>query len=70
MTYEPVLTDDGLEIRDKTGEVIWGPSKTYSWPPNEYMMDAVFEDASISQPNKDVFRLLVGLIEITDGRVE
>lgn len=68
MSYQPVLTDDGFEIRDKDGTVIWGPSEAYSWPPNEEMMEAVFDDASISQPNKDVFRLLVGLSDITDER--
>jgi len=68
VSYTPVLTDEGLEIRDKNGTVIWVPSETYSWPPNEEMMEAVFEDASISQPTKDVFRMLVGLADIDDER--
>ena len=66
MTYQPVLTDSGLEIRDKSGNVVWGPSEQYSWPPNEEMMDAVFADASISNPTKDVLRLLAGVVDITD----
>lgn len=68
MSYEPVKTDDGLEIRDDNGDVIWGPSEQYSWPPNREMMAAVFDDASISQPNRDVFRLLVGNADIRDKR--
>lgn len=64
----PVKTDNGLEIRDKNGDVIWGPKENYSWPPNREMMDAVFDEASISQSNKDVFRFLVGLSEIKDER--
>lgn len=68
MSYEPVLTDEGLEIRDASGNVIWGPSKQWSWPPNEEMMAAVFNDASISQPNQAVFRLLGTLPDIQDER--
>lgn len=66
MTYQPVLTDDGLEIRDKNGNAVWGPSETYSWPPSREMMDAVFDDANTSQSNKDVLRLLAGLIDISN----
>ena len=70
MSYEPVLTDDGLEIRDKNGDVIWGPSESYSWPPNEEMMEAVFEDANISNPNKAVLRLITGLVDLQDDRTQ
>jgi hypothetical protein len=68
MTYTPVKTDDGFEIRDENANTIWGPSETHSWPPNAEMMEAVFDDANISQPTKDVFRLLAGLSEIKDER--
>ena len=68
MSYNPVLTDDGLEIRDGDGNVVWGPSEQYSYPPNEEMMEAVFEDANISNPNKAVFRLITGLVDVQDER--
>lgn len=68
MSYEPVLTDDGLKIRDGNGNVVWGPSESYSWPPNEEMMEAIFNDANISNPNKAVFRLIGGLVDIQDER--
>ena len=68
MSYNPVLTDDGLEIRDGNGNVVWGPSEQYSYPPNEEMMEAVFEDANISNPNKAVFRLITGLVDVQDER--
>lgn len=70
MSYNPVLTDVGLEIRDKNGSVIWGPSECYSWPPNEQMMEAVFEEANISNPNKAVFRLITGLVDVEDERTD
>ena len=70
MTYQPVLTDEGLEIRDNTDEVVWGPSEQYAWPPSEEMMEVVFEDANISNPNKAVLRLITGLVDIQDERSE
>ena len=68
MSYTPVLTDDGLEIRDGDGNVVWGPSEQYSYPPNEEMMEAIFADANISNPNKAVFRLITGLVDVEDER--
>ena len=68
MSYKPVITDDGLEIRDDNDNVIWGPSETYSWPPNADMMEAVFEDANISNPNKAVFRLITGIEDVQEER--
>ena len=66
MSYQAILTDSGLEIRDENETVIWGPSESYSWPPNEEMLNAVLEDANISDPNKAVFKVMLGLVEIKD----
>lgn len=66
MSYKAVMTDDGLEIRNSNENVVWGPSEEYSWPPNEEMMEAVFEDANVSNPNKAVFRLISGLVNIKE----
>jgi len=68
MSYQPVITNDGLEIRDKQGNVVWGPSEDYSWPPNEGMLEAVISDASINEPTKSVLQLLAGNVEIQDER--
>lgn len=62
----PVKTDDGLEIKDKDGNVVWGPSENYSWPPNQEMAEAVINDANISEPTKSVLQLLLGNVKIKD----
>ena len=66
MTYSAHLTDNGLEIRDKNGAVVWGPSESYSWPPNKEMFEAVIADASISEPTKSVLQLIAGNVDIQD----
>jgi hypothetical protein len=64
MSYYPVKTADGLEIRDEEGNVVWGPREDYSWPPNREMAEAVISDANIEGPTKSVLQLLVGNIDI------
>jgi len=66
MSYTAHRTDQGLEIRDKNENVVWGPSENYSWPPDQEMAGAVIADANISEPTKSVLQLLVGNVEIQD----
>jgi len=63
MSYEPVRTDDGIEIRD--GDDVVATFNT--WPPRENDgLDQLFEDANISTPQKQLFKILFGLVELDD----
>ena len=62
--YNPVRTDDGIEIRDDDGEVIV-TSKT--WPPREPAdLDALFDDGNISNPTKELLMLLFGVTDVSN----
>ena len=67
MTYTPVRTDDGIEIRDNDDVV----AQFNTWPPRDPDgLEDFFDDADISQPNKSVFRILFGVEELVDERTD
>lgn len=68
MSYQAVLTDDGLKIQDDKDNTVWGPAEDYSWPPNQEMAEAAISDANISEPTKSVMQLIVGNVEVVDER--
>ena len=64
MGYKVVQTDDGIELRNDNGKTIYGPSESYSWPPDEGMADAVFEEEGIDPQLQNVLKVVCGLIDI------
>ena len=67
MSYQPVKTDDGIEIRDGA-EII---ATVTSCPPrDEDGLEQLFDDANISTPQKDLFKILFGVAEIEDERTD
>ena len=65
MKYTPVQTDDGIEIRD--GDDVIATFST--WPPrgNEGL-EQLFDDANISNPQKQLFKILFGVANLEDER--
>ena len=58
-------TDDGIEIRDGD-EVL---TKTSTWPPSDAdKLDTLFNNVSISTPQKELFKILFGVVEPIDER--
>jgi hypothetical protein len=66
MKYKVVKTNSGLEIRSESGTVVWGPSQSWSWPPNEEMVRCIFDDSGVSQPQRDVLLFMMGFQDIKD----
>lgn len=66
MTFNPVQVDGGIEIRDGNGNII----ETFNtWPPREAeQLDSLFEEANISTPQKDLWKLMFGVTELQDER--
>ena len=65
MSYTPVYTDDGIEIRD--GDDVIATFNT--WPPREEDgLETLFEDANISTPQKELFKIVFGVVELEDER--
>ena len=66
MTYQPVKTDDGIEIRDSSGELI---TTVNSWPPRDREpVDKILDDAEIPESTRGILRLLFGVVELDDER--
>ena len=64
MTYQPVKTDSGIEIRDSNGDTI---TTVNSWPPRDReSVDKILDDANISEPTRGLLRLLFGVVELED----
>ena len=65
MTYKPVRTDDGIEIRDDDDVV----ATFNTWPPrDDEGLEQLFDDADISTPQKGLFKILFGVVELEDER--
>ena len=65
MSYTPVKTDDGIEIRD--GDEVIATFNT--WPPRQSdEIENLFEDANVSQPMKGLLHILFGVAELKDER--
>ena len=65
MSYAAVRTDDGIEIRD--GDDVIATFNT--WPPRDSDgLDTLLEDANISTPQKSLFKILFGTVELHDER--
>ena len=63
MTYQSVRTDDGIEIRD--GDDVIATFNT--WPPREDEgLEQLLEDANISTPQKGLFKILFGVVDLED----
>ena len=63
MTYQPVQTDDGIEIRD--GDDVIATFNT--WPPREEEgLEQLLEDANISTTQKGLFKILFGVVDLED----
>ena len=67
MSYQPVRTDDGLEVRDEHGNLVAGPFE--SVPPRDPDgVDDLFDAANISQPTRDLLKILFDIAEYQDER--
>ena len=65
MSYQAVQTDDGIEIRD--GDDVIAEFNT--WPPREDEgLDQLFDDANISTPQKELFKILFAVADLHDER--
>ena len=65
MTYRAIRTNKSIEIRD--GDDVIATFNT--WPPREDEgLEQLFEDANISTPQKDLFKILFGVVDIEDER--
>ena len=63
MSYKAYQTENGIEIRDGGDVVI----TVNSWPPrDEDKIDALFDDADISDPTRSVLHLLLGVGGLID----
>ena len=60
---KPVKTGDGWEIRDGETVIV----TTASWPPRDPdNLETLFEEANISTPQKELFKILFGVVEPED----
>ena len=66
--YQPVLTDDGFEIRDPEGNAVWQSNGGWEYPPSEEALEEIFEYENVNTEMKRVLRLMVGIPEIEDER--
>ena len=65
MSYTAVQTDNGIEIRD-SGTVV---ATFDTWPPRDADgLSLLFDDANISQSQKEMFHILFGVAEVQDER--
>ena len=65
MTYTTIRTDEGVEIRD--GDDVIANFNT--WPPREEEgLEQLFDEANISTPQKQLFKILFGVAELKDER--
>ena len=64
--YQPVKTEDGLEIRDPAGNVVYTTESNWSYPPDADVMEAVFEYENVNTGMRRVLRLMLGIPDITD----
>ena len=65
MRYTAVRTDDGIEIRD--GDDVIATFNT--WPPREDDgLEQLLDDANISSPQKGLFKILFGVVDLVDER--
>ena len=68
MDYQPVLTDDGFEIRDPDGNVVFSTDGSWSYPPDADAMQAVFDHENVNTGMRRVLRLMVGIPEVENER--
>jgi len=66
--YQPVITDDGFEIRDPAGNVVWETDSRWSYPPDAEAMEEVFEYENVNTGLRRVLRLMMGIPEIENER--
>lgn len=66
--YQPVLTDDGFEIRDPSGNVVYNTTGGWSYPPDAEAMEAIFKWENVNTGMRRVLRLMVGIPEIENER--
>lgn len=65
MSYKPVRTNDGIEIRDRNDVI----ATFNTWPPRENdALEDLFDDANISTPQKELLKILFGVVELEDER--
>ena len=61
--YQPVRTEDGFEIRDGSDVI----ATFNTWPPrDDDGLELLFDDANISNPQKELFKILFGVAELVD----
>lgn len=66
--YQPVWTDDGFEIRDPSGNVVYSTTSGGKYPPDADAMEAVFEYENVNTGVRRVLRLMMGVPDVKDER--
>ena len=65
MTYKAVRTEKGIVIKDDNESI----TTCATWPPNEdETLEVLFDEANISTPQKELFKVLFGIVELEDER--
>jgi len=65
MSLTPVRTDDGIDTRDGEDVIV----TVNTWPPrDDQTLEDLFDEANISTPQKDLFKILFGVAELEDER--
>jgi len=62
--YQPIKTDDGYEIRDHAGNVVYSTTGGWSHPPDPDALEAVFEHENVNTGMRRVLRLMVGIPDV------
>ena len=65
---QPVKTDDGFEIRDPEGNVIYSTTDSWQYPPDKEAMKEVFEYEDVNTGLCRVLRLMVGIPDVQNER--
>ena len=61
--YESDEKQSKLRIENKDGEVIYGPTASFTLPlfKDENVLEVVFDEANMGQPQRDMWRMLFGI---------
>ena len=66
--YQPVLTDDGFEIRDAGNNVVWSTERGWQYPPGPEAMEVVFDHENLNTGMRRVLRLMMGIPAVQNER--